>query len=53
MKQWLYKIILLVLLMIKKVIASSDIEFMKSVLQMKESTPLDYEEIVQIKMEAS
>ena len=37
----------------KKVIASSDIEFMKSVLQMKESTPLDYEEIVQIKMEAS
>lgn len=37
----------------KRVIVSSDIGFMKTVFEMKESTPLDYEEIVQIKMEAS
>ena len=36
----------------KKVIAYADLEFMKHVFEMKQSTPLDYEDIVQTQMEA-
>ncbi|MEY8462205.1 FtsK/SpoIIIE domain-containing protein [Streptococcus merionis] len=36
----------------KRVISYADLEFMKQVFEMRESTPLDYEEIVQLKMEA-
>ncbi|MDG3142870.1 cell division protein FtsK [Streptococcus suis] len=36
----------------RKVIVYSDLEFMKRVFEMKQSTPLDYEEIVKTQMEA-